>query len=219
MPATRRGYAHPAGPLHSAPGGYGSDDGYMAQPDESSDEPSGDGADRRPEASGRGWPLLGPLVVALFLAYFLLPEHTLGPERPVLSWTVFGVALTAIALLLVKHMRDALFDRPGTVVALVSLMCLSVLLFSSAYFVMSHHPGEFTGLRTRLDALYFALLTLATISYGDITPHGQSVRLVILLQILYTLVFLTAAATSLTGKLRRTAATRPPRGTTKRGPD
>ncbi|MFE9330774.1 potassium channel family protein [Streptomyces sp. NPDC006925] len=201
----------------------------MAQPsdeppdpatDEPSGAPSGDGSGRRTLWSGHGWPLLGPVTAALFLAYFLVPEHTLGPERPVLSWTVFGIGLTAIAVLLVKHMRDALFDRPGTVVALVSLMCLSVLLFSSAYFVMSHHPGEFTGLRTRLDALYFALLTLATLSYGDITPHGQSVRLIILLQIVYTLVFLTAAATSLTGKLRRNAASRPPRGRDrKRGPD
>ena len=114
----------PPGPLYSAPGGEGADDGCMSQP---SEESSGDSADRGPE-SGRGWPLLAPLVVALFLAYFLLPEHTLGPERPELSWTVFGVATAIALLLLVKHMRDALFDRPGTVVALVSLMRPSVPL-------------------------------------------------------------------------------------------
>ncbi|MBE9498350.1 potassium channel family protein [Streptomyces sp. AA1529] len=198
----------PSGPATGVPSGEPPDEATG----ERSGAPSGGGSGRRTLWSGHGWPLLGPVTAALFVAYFLVPEHTLGPERPVLSWTVFGIGLTAIAVLLVKHMRDALFDRPGTVVALVSLMCLSVLLFSSAYFVMSHHPGEFTGLRTRLDALYFALLTLATLSYGDITPHGQSVRLVILLQIVYTLVFLTAAATSLTGKLRRSAASRPPRG-------
>ncbi|WP_079134950.1 potassium channel family protein [Streptomyces qinglanensis] len=198
----------PSGPATGVPSGEPPDEATG----ERSGAPPGGGSGRRTLWSGHGWPLLGPVTAALFVAYFLVPEHTLGPERPVLSWTVFGIGLTAIAVLLVKHMRDALFDRPGTVVALVSLMCLSVLLFSSAYFVMSHHPGEFTGLRTRLDALYFALLTLATLSYGDITPHGQSVRLVILLQIVYTLVFLTAAATSLTGKLRRSAASRPPRG-------
>ncbi|WP_431983971.1 potassium channel family protein [Streptomyces qinglanensis] len=206
----------PSDPVTGVPSGEPPDEATG----ERSGAPSGGGSGRRPLWSGHGWPLLGPVTAALFVAYFLVPEHTLGPERPVLSWTVFGIGLTAIAVLLVKHMRDALFDRPGTVVALVSLMCLSVLLFSSAYFVMSHHPGEFTGLRTRLDALYFALLTLATLSYGDITPHGQSVRLVILLQIVYTLVFLTAAATSLTGKLRRSAASRPPRGRDrKRDPD
>ncbi|MGP3978183.1 potassium channel family protein [Streptomyces sp. 8N114] len=182
-------------------------------------EPSGDTSPPRPGAPSWAWPLLGPAVAVLFVAYFLLPAQVLGPERPALSWTVFIVVLAAIAALLLKHMRDAMFDRPGTVVALVSLMCLSVLVFSSAYFVISHDPGEFHGLRTRLDAFYFTLLTLATVSYGDIQPRGQSARLLILLQILYTLVFLTAAATSLTGKLRRTAASRPPRGRArKRGP-
>ncbi|MBO8197592.1 two pore domain potassium channel family protein [Streptomyces smyrnaeus] len=176
-----------------------------------SDGPAGP----RRKPSAWAWPLLGPAVAVLFAAYFLLPARVLGPERPALSWTVFTVVLAAIAALLLKHMRDAMFDRPGTVVALVSLMCLTVLVFSSAYFVISHDPGEFRGLRTRLDALYFTLLTLATLSYSDIVPRGQSARLVIVLQILYTLVFLTAAATSLTGKLRRTAASRPPRG---RGP-
>ncbi|RCG23748.1 two pore domain potassium channel family protein [Streptomyces diacarni] len=189
----------------------------MAQPP----GPHQDGpTERPPDRSRWTWPLLGPLVAGLFVAYFLLPARTLGPERPELSWALLILALTAIAALLLKHMRDALFDRPGTVVALMSLMCLSVLVFSSAYFVMSHHPGEFQGLRTRLDALYFTLLTVATVSYGDIQPRGQSARLVILLQILYTLVFLTAAATSLSGKLRRAAASRPPGGGRehKRGP-
>ncbi|MGI5349946.1 potassium channel family protein [Streptomyces sp. CA-250714] len=180
----------------------------MAERGGPADEPPGPRSGAPPWA----WPLLGPAVAVLFAAYFLLPVRVLGPERPTLSWSVFTVVLAAIAALLLKHMRDALFDRPGAVVALVSLMCLSVLVFSSAYFVISHDPGEFRGLRTRLDALYFTLLTVATLSYGDIQPRGQSARLVILLQILYTLVFLTAAATSLTGKLRRTAASRPPRG-------
>lgn len=180
-------------------------------------EPTGPPPGRGPERSRWAWPLLGPLVAILFAAFFLLPARTLGPERPVLSWTVFALALAGIAVLLLKHMRDAMFDRPGTVVALVSLMCLSVLVFSSAYFVISHHPGEFHGLHTRLDALYFSLLTLATLSYGDIAPRGQSARLAILLQILYTLVFLTAAATTLTGRLRRTAANRPPRGRGRKG--
>ncbi|WP_428814900.1 potassium channel family protein [Streptomyces albus subsp. chlorinus] len=173
---------------------------------------------RRSASHARAWLLLAPLVLGLFVAYFLLPVRVLGPQRPELSWTVFGLVLTVIAVLLLKHMRDALFDRPGTAVALVSLMCLTVLVFSSAYFVISHDPGEFQGLRTRLDALYFTLLTLATLSYGDIAPRGQSARLVILLQILYTFVFLTAAATSLTGRLRRTAA-RPPRGAARDGDD
>jgi hypothetical protein len=54
-----------------------------------------------------------------------------------------------------------------------------------------------------VDALYFTLVTLATIGYGDITPRGQAARGTVVVQILYSFVFLTAAATALSRRVRR----------------
>lgn len=137
-------------------------------------------------------------------AYFLLPIDDLGPQRPALSWTLFVLALTLIAALLLQQIVHVLLNRsharPGLVIPL--LMCLAILVFATAYQALARHPGEMIGLTTRLDALYFTLVTLATVGYGDITPHGQASRLVAMLQILYTFVFLTAAATALSHQLR-----------------
>lgn len=137
-------------------------------------------------------------------AYFLLPLDGLGPQRPALSWTFFVLALALIAALLLQQIAHVLLDRPharpGLVIPL--LMCLTILVFATAYQALAQHPGELIGLSTRLDALYFTLVTLATIGYGDITPHGQAARLVAMLQILYTFIFLTAAATALSRQLR-----------------
>lgn len=137
-------------------------------------------------------------------AYFLLPLDRLGPQRPVLSWLLFGLALGLIALLLLRQVVHVLLSvpdvRPGLVIP--PLMCLSILVFATAYQALAQQPGELDGISTRLDALYFTLVTLATIGYGDITPRGQAARLVTVLQILYTFVFLTAAATALTHYLR-----------------
>jgi voltage-gated potassium channel Kch len=137
-------------------------------------------------------------------AYFLLPLEELGPDRPGVSWTLFTLALLSIALLLLFQVRDVLTERPGTRpgVAIPLLMCLSVLVFAGAYHALGREPGQFDGLTTRIDALYFTIVTLATVGYGDITPKGQSARLVAILQILYTFVFLTAAATALSRWLR-----------------
>ncbi|MFF9219919.1 potassium channel family protein [Streptomyces viridosporus] len=152
------------------------------------------------------WPWLAQLggLTAMVTAYFLLPLDRLGPDRPVLSWILFGLALALIALLLLRQVVSLLLDRPGTRPGLVIslLICLSVLVFATAYQALAQRPGELKGLTTRLDALYFTLVTLATIGYGDITPRGQTARLVAILQILYTFVFLTAAATALTRHLR-----------------
>lgn len=143
-------------------------------------------------------------------AYFLLPLDGLGPHRPVLSWVLFGVALALIALLLLRQVVHVLLSAPGVRPGLVIplLMCLSILVFATAYLALARQPGELDGIATRLDALYFTLVTLATIGYGDITPRGQAARLVAVLQIVYTFVFLTAAATSLTRYLRDTVRRR-----------
>nr|WP_251693177.1 potassium channel family protein [Streptomyces sp. CHD11] len=146
------------------------------------------------------------VVTVLVAAYFLLPLDRLGPRRPVLSWVLIVVALALIALLLLRQVVRVLLSvpdvRPGLVIP--PLMCLSILVFATAYLTLARNPGELHGIATRLDALYFTLVTLATIGYGDITPHGQAARLVAVLQIVYTFVFLTAAATSLSRYLRDT---------------
>ncbi|WP_336320183.1 potassium channel family protein [Streptomyces lavendofoliae] len=145
--------------------------------------------------------------------YFLLPLDHLGPHRPALSWTLFVASLTLIALLLLRQVTDVVVGRrgarPGLVIPL--LMALSVLVFAAAYFGLAKRPGEFVGLGTRLDALYFTMVTLATLGFGDITPRGQAARLVTMVQILYNFVFLTAAATSLTRYVRDRVVGRPER--------
>lgn len=145
------------------------------------------------------------LVAAAVAGYFLLPLYRLGADRPVLSWSLFCATLGLIGALILRQIRDVLLDRPGTRSGLLLplLVSLSVLVFAAAYFVLARRPGEITGLRTRLDALYFTLVTLATLGYGDIAPQGQASRGVAVVQILYNFVFLTAAATALSRRVRR----------------
>ncbi|MFJ7769410.1 potassium channel family protein [Streptomyces sp. NPDC097107] len=144
------------------------------------------------------------IAAATVVAYFLLPLDHLGPQRPVLSWLLFALVLTFVAAMLLRQIRHVLVDRPetrpGVVISLLIVLCVHV--FSATYYALAKQPGEFTGLRTRLDALYFTVVTLATVGYGDITPRGQAARIVTVLQIAYSFVFLTAAATALTTRVR-----------------
>ncbi|MFC1434745.1 potassium channel family protein [Streptacidiphilus sp. N1-3] len=153
-------------------------------------------------------PVLGG--VALLLAgYFTLPLEIFGPHRPALSWVVFLCALALLAALLLRQVRLVLAEsdrgRPGVVIVL--LICLSLVVFATAYLGLSR-DGQFSGLDTRTDALYFTVVTLATIGYGDIHPSGQEARLVVVVQIAYNFVFLAAGASALTRRVRGRAATR-----------
>ncbi|MFK4546059.1 voltage-gated potassium channel [Streptomyces tendae] len=155
-------------------------------------------------AAARPWIVRAGIAAAVVVAYFLLPLDHLGPQRPVLSWVLFALLLTVVAVLLLRQIRHVLLDRPdrrpGVVISL--LIVLSVHVFSATYYALAKQPGQFSGLHTRLDALYFTVVTLATVGYGDITPRGQAARLVTVLQITYSFVFLTAAATALTTRMR-----------------
>ncbi|MEV6973905.1 potassium channel family protein [Kitasatospora sp. NPDC093806] len=157
----------------------------------------------------RAWGLLLGSFALLMLGYFTLPLRALGDHRPVLSWLLFGAVLTVLTLLLLSRIVDSIRGtgrRPG--VWLAFLICLSLTVFAATYYVLADHPGEFAGLETRLDALYFTVVTMATIGYGDITPAGQGPRLVVILQIAYNFVFLAAAAGALNRTVRNGMETR-----------
>lgn len=155
------------------------------------------------------WALIlgGPL--AVLTAYFKVPLGVFGPEHPEASWVTFGAALALIAALLLREVRKEMLGAPGRLGAVILVLsCLSLVVFASSYFALSREPGQFSGLQTRLDALYFTVITLATVGYGDIYPSGQEARVVVMFQILYSLVFLTAGATALSRHVRSRVAER-----------
>ncbi|MFE9422405.1 potassium channel family protein [Kitasatospora sp. NPDC006697] len=150
------------------------------------------------------WLLLGVFPAALVVAFFTVPLGAFGPEHPQLSWTVFVLMLAVQAVALIRQigliLRQSERGMPALVITAASFLAL--ISFAAAYSALAHQPGEFNGLHTRLDALYFTVVTMATVGYGDITPTGQSARLVVMLQIGYTLVFLAAGFTALSQRVR-----------------
>ncbi|MFW6690270.1 ion channel [Streptomyces sp. MAR4 CNX-425] len=161
-----------------------------------------------------GWLRTSVPVAFMLVAYFLIPLHLVRTRSPELGWALFVLALGAVTVLLLREIRAVLMEvpqaRPGVTIPL--LMIASILVFAAAYNQIAQEPGEFSGLRTRVDALYFTAATVATVGYGDITAHGQTARVLVMGQITYSFVFLTAAATALSRRLRRTLGERQDEG-------
>jgi hypothetical protein len=63
--------------------------------------------------------------------------------------------------------------------------------FAVAYaFVSRANPGAFTGKRLDLlSAVYFSVVTAATVGYGDIAPVSEAARMLVVAEILCSLIY------------------------------
>ncbi|MEU8513326.1 potassium channel family protein [Kitasatospora sp. NPDC048722] len=156
-----------------------------------------------PPADVRAWFWLLGAFTLLMVGYFTLPLEWFGDRRPVVSWGTFVIALAGLTWLLLAKIAGVMRGNAKRPVPwLIFLIVLTMTIFAAAYYVLGSHKPEFAGLETRLDSLYFTIVTMATVGYGDITATGQAARLVVILQIAYNFVFLAAAAGTLSRAVR-----------------
>jgi voltage-gated potassium channel len=129
--------------------------------------------------------LLTP-VVALCL-YFWTPL-----DSP--NWLLsagLGVLATVLvvpyAVWKVGRIRQSLHPLGEALAVLSVLVSFVVVGFAAGYYSMSVRSDQFPDIHTRLDALYFTVVTLGTVGYGDITPTGQGARALVTFQIVVNL--------------------------------
>jgi len=152
-------------------------------------------------------------VALVVLAYYLVP--VLEPSDHAWTW-LRGVAALAVFVLVVWWITRQIVlearaagpaERPNR---LLLLVVGGVMFFALADLVVARAlPGEFTGLQTKTDGLYFVLTTLITVGYGDVHADGQIARGLLIIQLAFNAVVLTRAAHALSGDIARRRAERP----------
>jgi ion channel len=131
-----------------------------------------------PVSAGKGRSVLLTLMILVWLARAV----TAWLDHPALSamtlgiWTVIGLLAAAGALRFA--MRAASVDAEHLYAAL-SAYLLAGIFFGLFYWVLEQSwPGTFTfpGEFSRVSAMYFSFVTLATLGYGDIVPRADVAR-------------------------------------------
>ncbi|MER7015798.1 potassium channel family protein [Saccharopolyspora sp. NPDC000359] len=148
-------------------------------------------------------------VAACTGVYYALPLGTLGLVGTLGSLVVFGVGLIVVSVLItvqVRRFRSGGRQHHGSSIAgVVAALYLAVLFFAAVYAGMAHHePGSIAELRTKTDALYFALSITSTVGFGDVHAVSQFARAVAAVHMAFNIGFLGVALAVL-----RTKASRP----------
>jgi voltage-gated potassium channel len=130
----------------------------------------------------------------------LLVAYTVLPFRGDLWWVgalLGGALLIGIVPLTVRRVRAVLVSARPLVEAgeaLVVLLTMLLVGFAALYYAMDRLHGQFSGLDTRLDSLYFTVTTLSTVGFGDIVAVGQKARFAVTVQMLFDLAYVGIAA-------------------------
>jgi hypothetical protein len=131
-----------------------------------------------PVSAARGRSVLLALMILVWLARSAIAWL----ELPALSamtlviWTLIGLFAAAVALRFA--MRATLVDAEHLYAAL-SAYLLAGIFFGLFYWVLQQiWPGTFavTGDFSRMSAIYFSFVTIATLGYGDIVPRSDVAR-------------------------------------------
>ncbi len=135
-------------------------------------------------------------LACVLLIYYGVPlewGEGAGPVADVVRLVLFIVGVTGVAWLLRLQVRLYLRARGerGQVIALLSVLYIIVLFFALFYYLLEiNSPGQFEGLETRTDSMYFTLITLGTVGYGDIHAVGQVARAVNMVQVAFDIVII-----------------------------
>ncbi|MGI5164279.1 potassium channel family protein [Spirillospora sp. CA-253888] len=149
----------------------------------------------------RAWLHAAITVTVIVGMYFTAPLHPADRLLPRVLLLAFGLA--AVTWLIGFQVRRALDG--GRILAeqmalLLTVVALVVGFFAAVYFLLA---AQFSGIDTRLDALYFAMTTLATTGFGDVVAVGQAARAAVVVQMGFDLLIVTTALTVVGNALGR----------------
>ena len=153
---------------------------------------------------------LAVLCVVLVIYYAFPVGELPSSVGAVLSVIALVAGVGVLGWLITDQVRRQVRRGDDEVVRVQSLLVLvymTILLFSLGYVALADAvEGQFEGLETKTDGLYFTVTTLATVGFGDVHPVGQLARALVTAQIVFNLVFVGTLVSLLTSRLRERAA-------------
>ena len=155
------------------------------------------------------WVRLSAILAIVLVLYFTVPVSFEISSNDVVQLIVSLTALGLLAATVLVEVRHQLIDDSRRIDGLVIALMIAVLGFALGFYVLAQrNPDQIVDLHTRIDALYFTMATLLTIGYGDVHATGQAARTLVLIQMVFNVVIVATAASTITTRIRTQAEKR-----------
>ena len=143
-------------------------------------------------------------ITAVFVLYALMPGTR---NLTTASVAVFVVVLAGFAMLIALEVRSILHAAQPAIRAFQAIAVIApifLVIFAITYLGLSHSNGQnFNQPLDHISAIYFTLVTFATVGYGDIVAKTDGARLAVMVQIFLDIVFIGVIVRLLVGAVQR----------------
>ncbi|WP_159930163.1 MULTISPECIES: potassium channel family protein [Nocardia] len=136
----------------------------------------------------------GLTVGCVLLFYYFLPldlRTDFGRPSRILGLIAFVVGVAGLVWLARWRVRRYITNprtAGGQINDVLLVVCVVVTFFALYYYVLELRiPGQFEGLHTRTDALYYTIVTLGTVGYGDVHAVGPAAKVATMVQVVFDL--------------------------------
>jgi voltage-gated potassium channel len=164
----------------------------------------------------RRWAHLGLILAAIVVTYFVVPVPDRVDPNTVIRGLIAILMVVLLAAGVVGQFRRQLDNVDPRVDGLIVSITVVMTVFAFSFYVIEERdPSQFAEMKTRLDALYFAAATGASVGYGDVHAAGQLARALVLVQIIFNVVFIGTAVALLSSRIRAVADARAAQARTK----
>jgi len=151
------------------------------------------------------------IILVLLTPAPALPDGRLQTQLTVLAYLlVWAVVFFIVFGWQVRRVARAEHPQTSMVEALAIIFVLFLAVFAKIYHMLSlTYSASFTESLDFFGSLYYALVVLATVGFGDITPVTQTARLLTMIQIILDLVLLGVAVRVVSGAAGRGRKAKP----------
>lgn len=148
-------------------------------------------------------------VVIVIVAFYLLP---VAPHSHV-GAVVRIVAVASIVIVVIAVEVRAVARSPHPAVRAIDALALTVAVLIGSFAVVylnisARDAAAFNEPLGRTSALYFTMVTLATIGFGDIAPRSDGARVAVMVQIVFNVVVIGVTVRVIVGMVKRRVAGR-----------